>query len=122
MTKPRTPRAAGRRAQGEGRVALVARSDVPDERRAREMEPHPKAHPMNALLMRILRWVLRLFAWPWVARSLMRWPTAPQELTVGTDHAPMGERPRGGGLRMGFDTATLNREAGNASASLEVTR
>lgn len=34
------------------------------------------------MLLKILMWILRLFAWPWAVRRLERWPAAPR-MTAG---------------------------------------
>lgn len=66
------------------------------------------------MFIRILLWILRLFAWPWAARGCERWPAAPHVPTAEMTQQPMiGKAPRAKGARMGY-TAELQNLAWEA--------
>lgn len=60
-----------------------------------------------AIAARFLMWILRLFAWPWTARSLEGWlNTSPARFGTTT---PCFDKPQAGGACMDADTANLSR-------------
>jgi single-strand DNA-binding protein len=97
-----------RRARTSTRTAFplsrsAARSKPPD--------PHLKEPPL--MLLRLMLWILRLFAWPWAERSCDRWPAAPREMTAETmQSAAIGAEPQGDGPCM--DCATANYPLGGS--------
>lgn len=64
------------------------------------------------VILKIIQWILRLFAWPWAARgTLERWPAAPR-LTAGRQQHRMSRKaPRAKGARMGY-TAEIDSRCG----------
>lgn len=63
------------------------------------------------VILKIIYWILRLFAWPWAVRSVERWPAAPR-LTAGRQQHRMSRKaPRAKGARMGY-TAEVDSRCG----------